>query len=262
MFAVPSYATTVYKWVDEKGVINFTDDYKKVPHAFRNRVKTEKYLEEKPSSILPQRMTAKIEEQVETGSYDRDYRSKQLDEATLNYEKAREELLKEGERLVWHRYGSKTQYQMFTAELPGISQRLESYREQIIKAKAMLDEVTGETQEEDAVSSSKNEGTQTDFYGRDGTWWKERVRPWKEQLEGATQSYEKACESFLKRVEGLGPFRWGGLSLTQYQMISSVLTELSGQMAEYEAQILEARGMLSRLSKEARETGADPAWLE
>jgi hypothetical protein len=33
-------------------------------------------------------------------------------------------------------------------------------------------------------------------------------------------------------------------------------------MAEYQTQILEARGMLFELSKEAKETEADPAWLE
>ncbi|MGO9093434.1 MAG: DUF4124 domain-containing protein [bacterium] len=26
-FAAPAYGATIYKWVDEKGVINFTDDY-------------------------------------------------------------------------------------------------------------------------------------------------------------------------------------------------------------------------------------------
>ncbi len=268
MFSAPTYGATVYKWVDEKGVVNFTDEYKRVPLAFRNLVKTEEYLQEKPPSIPPQRIAAEIEEQVKTGSYDQDYWSKQLDEATLNYEKAREELLQEGERLVWHRYGSKTQYQMFTAELPGITQRLETYREQMIEAKAMLDKVTEEGQEtkddhgERVVISVKNGKVEADRYGRDERWWKEKVRPWKEQLEEATQKYEKVCETFVKRVEGLGPFMFGRLSLTQYQMISSRLTELSGRMTMYESQIAEAKGMLAKLSKEAKETGADPAWLE
>jgi len=268
MFAVPAHGAAIYKWVDEKGLVNFTDEYKKVPPAFRSRVETEEYLGEEPPSVLSQKMSTKTREEVKTESYGRDYWNKQLDEATSNYEKAREELLKEGERLVWHRYGSKTQYQMFTTELPGISECLETYKEQMIEAKAMLDKFPRETQEiedahrERAVSSVKNGEAKTDLYGRDEAWWKEKVRPWKEELKEATQNYEEACDAFVKRVEGLGPFMFGRLSLTQYQMISSRLTELGDRMAKYQTQISEARGMLSKLSKEAKETKANPAWLE
>jgi hypothetical protein len=60
----------------------------------------------------------------------------------------------------------------------------------------------------------------------------------------------------------LGPFRWGGLSLTQYQFISLKLNGLNDQMANYQAQIAEANEMLGKLSKEAIEAKADPAWLE
>ncbi len=261
IFAVPAHGATIYKWVDEKGVVNFTDDDKKVPPAFRNRAETEEYLEEEPSP------PTQIKEETKTDVYGRDYWKRQLDEATSNYEKAREELLNEGERLVWHRYGGKTQYQMFTVGLPSISERFETYKEQMIEAKAMLETLTKKTKEEDAhgkkaVSSMRNEETETDLYGRDETWWKEKVRPWKEQLKEASQNYEEACDAFVKQLEGLGPFMFGRLSLTQYQMISSRLTELSGRMAKYQTQISEAKGMLTRLSKEARETKADPAWLE
>jgi predicted nucleic acid-binding Zn-ribbon protein len=232
IFSVPAYATSVYKWGDEKGVV-------KVPEKGGTDV-----------------------------HYCRDYWKKQLDEATLNYEKFRKELLEEGERLVWHRYGSKTQYQMFTAELPGISERFETYREQMIKAKTMLDKFTNETQKtedgqrERVVSSVKNEETKTDLLGRGETWWKEKIRPWKEQLKEANQGYEKVSDAFLKQLEKLGPSRWGGLSLTQYQMISSKLTVLDGQMAQYQTEISEAKHTLVRLSKEAKEAGANPAWLE
>jgi len=261
-FTVPANGATVYKWVDEKGVVNFTDEYKRVSPAFRNRVETEEYIEEEAPSALSQSTTPKIDEEVRTDIYGRDFWEKQLDEATSNYEKVREELLKEGERLVWHRYGGKTQYQMFTAELPGISERLEAYREQMIEAKAMLDKFTKETQEIEDARGKRAVSPKKDIYGRDETWWKEKVRPWKERLKEATQNYEKACEAFVKRVEGLGPFMFGRLSLTQHQMISSRLTELSGRMAEYQTQISEAKSMLTKLSGEAKETRADPAWLE
>jgi len=262
VFAVPAYGATIYKWVDEKGVVNFTDEYQKVPPSFRNRVETEEYLEEEPPPVLPQNTTSKIGEEVRTDIYGRDYWKEQLDETTSNYEKVREELLKEGERLVWHRYGGKTQYQMFTAELPGISERLEAYREQMIEAKAMLDKFTKETQEIEDAHGKRSISSKTDIYGRDETWWKENVRPWKEQLKEATQNYEEACEASVKQLEGLGPFMFGRLSLTQYQMISSRLTELNDRMAKYQTEISEAKSMLVKLSKEAKETKADPAWLE
>jgi hypothetical protein len=258
-FAVPVNGATIYKWVDEKGVVNFADEYKGVSPAFRSRAETEEYLEEDPP-FLPPRDT-KIDE-VKTDVYGWDYWKEQLDEATSNYEKVREELLKEGERLVWHRYGGKTQYQMFTVELPDTSERLEAYKEQMIEAKAMLGTFKDETQEIELASGKGAISPKTDIFGRDETWWKEKVRPWKEQLKEATQNYEEACNASVKQLERLGPFRWGGLSLTQYQMISSRLTELYDRMAKYQTEISETKSMLAKLSKEARETKADPAWLE
>ncbi len=255
-FAVPASGATVYKWVDEKGVVNFTDEYKKVSPEFRNRVEIEEYLEKEPPSAN------EIKEEVRTDRQGRDYWKKQLDEATSKYEKVREELLKEGEKLVWHRYGGKTQYQMFTAELPDISERLEVYREQMIEAKAMLETFKNDTLETERGSRKGTFSPKTDIYGRDETWWREKVRPWREQLKEARQNYEEASDAFVRRLEELGPYRWGGLSLTQYQMISSKLAELNDRMTKYQAEISEAKNMLAKLSKEARETKADPAWLE
>ncbi|MGZ3604998.1 MAG: DUF4124 domain-containing protein, partial [Thermodesulfobacteriota bacterium] len=34
-FTLPANGTTIYKWVDEKGVVNFTDEYKKISPEFR-----------------------------------------------------------------------------------------------------------------------------------------------------------------------------------------------------------------------------------
>ncbi len=257
IFAVPGYGTTIYKWVDEKGVVNFTDEYKKVPPAFRN-----------PPSLLSQNASTKTKEEVETESYRWNTLNRQLEEATLNYERVLDEILQEGERLVLYRYGSKTQYQMFTSELPGISERLKASKERMIEAKATVDKFTKEIQErndarkEGAASSVKNGEIKTDLYGRDKMWWKERARPWKERLKEAIQNYEEACDAFVKEVEVLGPSKWGRLSLTQYQMTSSRLTDLSDRMAMSRAQILEARSMLSKLSNEAIESKADPEWIE
>jgi len=52
------------------------------------------------------------------------------------------------------------------------------------------------------------------------------------------------------------------MSLTQYQMLSSRLEILSKEMETYQGQMAEAKGGLAKLSKEAKEAGADPVWLE
>lgn len=167
MFAAPAYGTTIYKWVDEKGVINFTDDYTRVPPTFRGRVKTEEYGRQEGNGAPAQRTVATAKEEV-----------------------------------------------------------------------------------------------RTDVYGRDKAWWRGKVRPWEDQLKEASENYEKAQKEYMEQAEGLSPYNFGKMSLTQYQMLSSRLEILSKEMETYEGQMAEAKGMLAKLSEEARETGADPAWLD
>jgi hypothetical protein len=167
MFTTSAHATTIYKWVDEKGVINFTDDYTKVPLAFRSRVKTEEFVQQKGNAAPA----------------------------------------------------------------------------------------------ETTVATAK-EGTRTDIYGRDKSWWRGKVRPWKDQLKEASDEYKKAQKEYMEQAEGLSPYKFGKMSLTQYQMLSSRLQILSKEMDMYQGQIAEAKGVLAKLSKEAKDAGADPAWLE
>jgi len=164
-FAVPVNATTIYKWVDREGIVNFTDDYNKVPLAFRDRVQREEFLQEK--------------------------------------------------------------------EAPA-----------------------------QVMATKPKEGVRTDIYGRDAIWWREKVRPWREQLKEATENYERVHKEYMEQTEGLSPFNFGKMSLTQYQMLSSRLGVLNGEMETYQGQIAEANEMLSKLFREAKETRADPTWLE
>jgi len=167
MFAVPAYATTVYKWVDEKGVINFTDDYTRVPPAFRDRVKAEEYGQQEGNAAPAQRTVAVTKEEIKT-----------------------------------------------------------------------------------------------DIYGRAGTWWRGKVRPWKGELKEASERYEDVRKEYMEQAEGLGPFNFGKMSLTQYQMLSSRLEILRQEIRMYQGQMAEANEMLSKFSREAKETGAGSAWLE
>ena len=167
MFTLPAHATTIYKWVDDKGVINFTDDYTKVPPAFRSKVKLEEYAQQGANAAPARRTVATAKEEI-----------------------------------------------------------------------------------------------RADIYGRDKSWWKGKVRPWKEELKEASENYRKALKEYMEQAEGLGPYKFGKMSLTQYQMLSSRLEILSKEMETYQKQIAEAKSMLAKLSKEAEERGADPAWLE
>jgi hypothetical protein len=165
--AIPGHAAAIYKWLDKDGVVNYTDDYSKVPAFYRDRVETLEFFTGKgPPERTPQ-ATPEIKEEI-----------------------------------------------------------------------------------------------RTDIYGRDETWWREKVRPWKEQLKEATENYERVREEYMKQAEGLGPYNFGKMSLTQYQMLSSRLNILNSEMAKYHAQMDEANEMLEKLSKEAEKTKADPVWLE
>lgn len=83
-----------------------------------------------------------------------------------------------------------------------------------------------------------------------------------EQLKKAIDNYEKAYKAYVEVIDKLAPSRFGGLSLTQYQMISSKLSVLKGEMVKYEAQVNEADESMKKLIKEAEESGADLGWLK
>ena len=99
-----------------------------------------------------------------------------------------------------------------------------------------------------------------DIYGRDESWWREKVRPWKEQLKEATEKYEVAEKKYTEKSDELSRRRFG--SPTQYKMNIIELDKVREEKEKYQAQIAEANEMLEKLSKEAKETKADPAWLE
>ncbi len=166
-FTVPAYAATIYKWVDEKGVVNFTDNYNNVPSSYRDRVEVKEYLTE---GVAPP----------------------------------------------------------YTLGVP----------------------------------PQKTAESKVDIYGRDETWWREEVRPWKEQLKEATENYENVHKQYMEQSQGLSPYNFGKMSLTQYQMLSARLQILNAEMEKYQGQIAKANEMLSKLSQEAKETKTDPTWLE
>src|SRR4030042_2556953 len=108
-----------------------------------------------------------------------------------------------------------------------------------------------------ATRQDEPEEIKKDIYGRDETWWREKVRPWKEQLKEATENLEKAQKKFADKTVEMG--RKGLVSRARHQTEADKYDE---EKKKYEAQIAEANEMLEKLSKEAEESKADPAWLE
>lgn len=106
----------------------------------------------------------------------------------------------------------------------------------------------------------KKEKATADIYGRDETWWREKVRPWKEQLKQATVNYETADKRYSERLQELSGKEQ--LSRTQHKMSITELHSLKEEKMKYKAQIDEANEMLERLSKEASEAKANPDWLK
>jgi hypothetical protein len=111
-----------------------------------------------------------------------------------------------------------------------------------------------------APRGNEQEEIRADIYGRDEAWWREKVRPWKEKVKEATDKYEAAQKRYTEKSDELSRRRFG--SPTQYKMSIIELDKMREEKEKYQAQISEANEMLEKLSKEANETKADPAWLE
>jgi len=107
--------------------------------------------------------------------------------------------------------------------------------------------------------SEKSGVVTRDAYGMGEDYWRDRVRPWQNQLKEAQAN----IQSVDARIKGLSDGISGRfLSSTQRNMYTSQLQTLNGEKARYEAQANEATEMLNKMAREAEETKADPAWLK
>jgi hypothetical protein len=170
VFASSAYGAAVYKWVDKRGVVNYTDDHTLVPHAYLGRLETE---------MVTETPVAGAEEG-----------------------------------------GSSVQ----------------------------------------KTPLQPKQEVKTDIYGLGEEYWRERDRPWRERLAEAQANYDVAYKKYMAKSEELSRMRFG--SPTQYKMNIIELSELNGERRKYEAEIAEANEMLDKISKEAKDAKADPAWLK
>ena len=108
-------------------------------------------------------------------------------------------------------------------------------------------------------SSEEIRETRKDIYGLGETWWREKARPWNQQLKDATANLEAVNNKIIERTENV---LWKYSSPTQVNMYNAGLETLKGERAKYQAQVDEAKEMLRKLVKEAKEAKADPDWLK
>jgi uncharacterized protein YfcZ (UPF0381/DUF406 family) len=273
----------VYQWTDDKGTIHFTDDYSNVPSSYREQKKVEirRDIQEEGTPLEPERNKG---EQVEAYRYRQEeawWREKvrpweeQLAEASEDNTLVNKELFEESSKLIRRKFGSHQQFKSTVLGLEKIKEERFKHEARIIEAEGMLKNLSRKAKESEIDSnwsisvlishqapSSDIVKVERDIYGRDEAWWRQKVLDVRGTLEDAVRNYEKSYEDYSKNVEKLSPVRFGGVSLTQYQMISLRLNNLNDQMTKYQAQIAEAKEMLEKLSREAKEAKADPAWLK
>jgi hypothetical protein len=156
VFISPAYAGTAYKWVDEKGIVGFTDDFSIIPPEYRGRISTE-VMEETPSvgvPTSPQAAPPKIEE-AKTDIYglgENWWRDKvspwreRLKEATANYETTNMKIIERAEALS-RKYWSPTQYKMNMVDLEKLKEERLKYQTQIAEAKERLERISKEAVE-------------------------------------------------------------------------------------------------------------------
>ena len=284
-FVSPSYGATIYQWVDNNGTYNFTDDHETIPSAYRNQVrmkKMEDFREMAPPALPSTPKAAPQKEEFKKdilGLGEEWWREKvrpwegQLEEASENYRAANEEFLKESDKLILRKFGSHQQFKSTIIGMDRIKEERAKYEAKVIEAEGMLEKISRQAEESTAdpdwltsASTSGQRGSfytaEVDIYGQDEAWWRQKVLTQREQLKEAVENYEKVYKEYSKEAERLGPSRFGGLSLTQYQMTSLRLDSLNEEMARYRLRISEATETLRKLLKEAEESKADPEWLK
>jgi hypothetical protein len=108
------------------------------------------------------------------------------------------------------------------------------------------------------ASVQKTGEDKRDAHGRGEQYWKETVRPWKEQLKQAQEDYKNTnmkIEDALEMVKG----RF--YSHTQYNFKRVEVEQLMAERVTCEAKMKEANEMLAKIAKEAEDAKADPEWI-
>jgi hypothetical protein len=260
----------VYKWIDAKGTIHFTDDYGNIPSSYREQLKVEirKDIREEETLSGPQKIIPGVKEEqskkVISGEEEvwREEKMRswmeQLKEATANYESAQKRFLEKSEELGRRRFGSPTMYKFDIIKLDALNQERMKYRVEMEEADEMLRKFL-KPDFWGAVAAIGEEQT-VDRYGIGEDWWRERVRPWKARREELDASYEGAEKKFTEQAEDLSMRGFGNRHTIKAKIIE--LDRSNQEGLKYRAEIAENEEVLERISKDAEESRANPGWLK
>jgi hypothetical protein len=156
VFAASGYATTIYSWVDGKGVVHFVDDYTLVPPQYRDQAKTGE-MEDSLQTGTPVPVSPPSEKSAEVkrdayGMGEDYWRDRvrplqnQLKEAQANIQSvdARIKGLSDG---ISGRFLSSTQRNMYTSQLQTLNEERARYEAQANEATDMLNKIAREAEE-------------------------------------------------------------------------------------------------------------------
>jgi hypothetical protein len=260
----------VYKWMDDKGTIHFTDDYGNIPSSYRERFKVEirKDIREEETLSGPQKIIPGVkEEPVKTvfsgeGEIWREEKirswTEKLEAATANFERAQKMFLERSDALSRRRFGSPTMYKFDIIKLDALNRERMKYKAIMEEA----DEMLRKFWEPDfwGAAAAIGEEKTADVYGIGEDWWRERIRPWKEKLEELDACYESAEKEFVEIAEDLSKRRYGNRHTIKAKIIE--FDRANKEALKYRSQIAENEEVLERISKDAEESKADPEWLK
>ena len=168
LFASNGYASTVYKWVDKSGVVNFTDDYNNIPREYRIQVQAEQledYSRAQPPALLAatstpfQKMEGPKTDIYGMGSEywkDKVRPSEQMLKEAQDNIQAVDAKIQDRINALSGRFLSHTQYNMNSIELQALRAERAKYVAQENEAKEMLQKVSKEAEEAKADLSWLN----------------------------------------------------------------------------------------------------------
>ncbi len=144
----------IYRWVDEKGVVHFTDDLTKVPERYQDQVKTKKLTKEPPSpSPIPAEVAVPRESESLPVTKDllgrgeewwqakvREWNDK-LKEAQKNYETAYSAWKAKERELEESKFKPDSLKRRIRAEIKILEEKTMGWERQVEEAKTMLEKV-------------------------------------------------------------------------------------------------------------------------
>ena len=132
------------------------------------------------------------------------------------------------------------------------------YRDQV-KTEKVIESEKIQSPTPGPASVQKTGEEKRDAQGRGEQYWRETVRPYKEQVKQAQEDYNNTN---MKIDDALEMVKGRFYSHTQYNLKRVEVERLMAERVTYEAKMKEANEKLAKIEKEAEEAGADPAWLK